>query len=301
MFKDKLRRESLYLVKLHNRNEKILNSRERKPRENIVNLHWWSPQRSDKMENVGDYLSKVVCSFMLEKKGMTFEDKVEKTAHLYAIGSIIQGGAQNAVIWGSGLKHGADDISILMRFTRKLDIRLVRGPDTRKILISKGYECPEIYGDPAVLMPLIYQAEKRVKKDYTIVLHYDSYYNIQESITPMTNDYKEFINQIYNSKLVISSSLHGIILAESYGVPSILLSDKVVTESAFKYYDYYHSTGRYNFPVANSIEEALNTAPPAVPDFTQMRQNIMNTFPYDLWGAKKESHNDNPERKIYDS
>ena len=41
------------------------------------------------------------------------------------------------------------------------------------------------------------------------------------------------------AKLVISSSLHGIILAETYGIPAILLMDKV-TNNMFKYNDYYY-------------------------------------------------------------
>lgn len=44
---------------------------------------------------------------------------------------------------------------------------------------------------------------------------------------------------------VYSSSLHGIILAEAYGVPAVMFRsyDKSVD---FKYLDYYASTGRYD-------------------------------------------------------
>ena len=46
---------------------------------------------------------------------------------------------------------------------------------------------------------------------------------IDNQIDILTNDWKK-INQIYNSKLIISSSLHGIILAVAYGIPAILLN-----------------------------------------------------------------------------
>ena len=42
-----------------------------------------------------------------------------------------------------------------------------------------------------------------------------------------TSDYRKFITEICQSKLIISSSLHGIILAESYGIPAIFLNEGV--------------------------------------------------------------------------
>ena len=273
----------LYIKKFRKRNEKILNSSTRKTTKNIVNLHWWSRCMRDKVENVGDFLSTVVFDYMLKQKGICHDQVVNHTAHLYAIGSIIQGGAQNAVIWGSGLKHGVKDISPLVRLTRKLDVRLVRGPETRNALLGRGYKCPLKFGDPAILMPLIYQPKEMEKKDYLVVLHFKTQYDLPNAITPLTEDYQSFMDKIYNSKLVISSSLHGIILAEAYGIPAILLKD-TETENMFKYNDYYHSTGRYDFPVTQTIEEALSIIPPSVPNFTEMRKDIMSSFPYDLWG-----------------
>lgn len=45
---------------------------------------------------------------------------------------------------------------------QKIDVRAVRGPETRRILISMGYGCPEIYGDSVVLLPIFYP--KDIKK-----------------------------------------------------------------------------------------------------------------------------------------
>jgi len=130
--------------------------------------------------------------------------------------------------------------------------------------------------------PLIFKAELKEKKDYAILLHHDTNRSILNSITPVTNNYKELIDYIYNSKLVISSSLHGIILAETYGIPAILLTDRE-TSNRFKYNDYYYSTERFDYPVAQSIEEALALQPAHLPNLTDIRKNILNSFPYDLW------------------
>lgn len=276
-----------YMRKMFLKNKKILNCPVRKVNKSRVNLHWWSTRRSDNMENVGDYLSLVICEYMLQKRNLSFETKVEKTKHLYGVGSIIQGGAQNATIWGSGLKHGKSDIGKLQKITRKLDVRLVRGPETRKVLLENGFKCPALYGDPAIIMPLLYEPNREIKKtNYQVVLHHDTERKNVKAITPLTNDYRKFIDKLVNTNLVISSSLHGIILAEAYGTPAILLSDKS-TEDLFKYNDYYYSTGRYEYPIANSIEEALETEYAPIPNFELIINNIIDSFPYDLWDKSK--------------
>lgn len=282
----------MYLIKLKNRNKKILNQRKRHTQKNRVNLHWWSMMREDGKENLGDYLSYEIVQEMLKKKELTLDTPISQTKHLYGIGSIIQGGAQNATIWGSGLKNASKDFNWLSRSTRKLDIRLVRGPETRNILIDNGYKCPEKYGDPALILPLIYQPKNVEKtKDYLVILHHETTLNVEEFLSPICHGYKEFINELCTAKYVISSSLHGIILAETYGIPAILLMDKV-TNNMFKYNDYYYSTGRFEYPIAKTVDEALKMKPAPLPDFTELRKNILETFPYDLWEGGKELNHD---------
>ncbi len=271
-----------YLKKMILKNHKTLNCIYRKPRKNIVNLHWWSMRRNDHVENVGDYLSVVICNYMLRKRGKDLYSKTNKTKHLYAVGSIIQGGAQNATIWGSGLKSGSCDLPILLRKTRKLDIRCVRGPETEKALHDAGFDCPKKYGDPALLMPLLYTPRSLEKTKYKVVLHHATRNIVDDYLSPITGDYKGFIDELVNTELVISSSLHGVILAEAYGVPAILLADKS-TDNTFKYKDYYGSTGRRNFPIAKTIEEALKMKPSIPKNIEQLQKNLLETFPYDLW------------------
>ena len=168
------------------------------------------------------------------------------------------------------------------RKIRKLDIRSVRGPVTRAGLIANGYTCPDIYGDPAILMPLIYSPTDRTKKkEYIVIPNHAVETGADYELSAITSDYKAFINQIVQANLVISSSLHGIILAEAYGVPAILLGNDSL--SLLKYQDWYQSTGRDTFPIAGSIEEALTLTPPPIPVLTQMQKNIMDAFPKDLW------------------
>lgn len=261
------------------RNKIILTDFKNRSKKNIVNLHWW--KLSGKFQNVGDWLSLIVVDFIKELKNIDVSCCGTKTVHLFAIGSIIDGGYQDATIWGSGIR--VEHKKLWWRIFRKLDIRCVRGPETRRILLENGYDCPEIYGDPAVLMPMIYQPSETEKiYEYRVVPHmsYDvtEYPNV---LSPYVNDWKEFIDEIVKSNLIISSSLHGIILAEAYGIPAILLNDKNM--DLFKYRDYYYSTGRKNLHVAKSVEEALKMTPMPIPDLTKMKSDLINVFPVDIY------------------
>lgn len=256
----------------------ILTDLHRKTEDHCVNLHWWQMPYGEM--NVGDFISEVAVAWMKKSHGIVSDaSRNGNTRHLYAIGSIINAGLQNATVWGSGLLQ---DKKFWWRTIRRLDIRCVRGPLTRDVLRRNGYCCPAVYGDPGILLPMIYTpAESEEKMDYIIVPHHSHHYTGSNVLSPITGDYETFIDKLVSTRLVISSSLHGIILAESYGIPAILLRFEGM--NLFKYQDWYYSTGRTEFPIADTVEQALQLEPAAIPDLDDMRNRIMNTFPQDLW------------------
>lgn len=243
--------------------------------------------------NLGDYLARVVVEFMLDKKGLSLENEVSRTKFLNSIGSNLNLSYQNATIWGSGFEKELSWYQNIFhtRPFRRLDVRAVRGPLTYAYLkkLKQIRENESIsFGDPAILLPLIYNPEVEKTKDYIIIPQYYKESKIREKysddliVSMKTANYKSVIDRIKSSKLVISSSLHGIILAECYGVPAVFfraLNKKV----DFKYKDYYYSTNRFDFQIATTVEEALVTPPLPIPDFSELQQGLMNSFPYDLW------------------
>lgn len=109
--------------------------------------------------NLGDYLGLVVTNWMLQRKGLSLDDYVEKKKHLLTVGSGAVKSYQNMTVWGSGVERELPQRFrrfFQRRWFRKLDIRAVRGPLTRAYLMKLGHQVPEVYGDPAILMPLIY-------------------------------------------------------------------------------------------------------------------------------------------------
>lgn len=101
-------------------------------------------------------------------------------------------------------------------------------------------------------------------------------------ISMNTDDYKGVIDKIVQSRLIISSSLHGVILADAYGVPSVWYRG-LIESVDFKYKDYYASTGRWIEMIPTCIEEAMEIEPLPLPDLRPLQKGLIESFPYDLW------------------
>lgn len=251
-------------------------------KKNRVNLDYWLES-----DNLGDTLTPVIVNHLLARKKIDPNKKVNGIKHLFAVGSVITAGIQDGTIWGSGVLNARLGYRLK---GRKLDIRSVRGPFTRTYLADYGFEAPAVYGDPAIFMPEIYTPSEKieVKYKYGIVMHKDQVIPVEDRddvlvIDICTADYKDFVCKLLSCEKIISSSLHGIILAESYGVPAILLKPKV---DFLKYDDWYYSTKRYEYPVAKTIEEGMKMTPLALPkNLDELRKGQEQAFPYDLYGV----------------
>lgn len=255
-------------------------------RPNQVNLMYFDEKIGpDKKPNVGDLLSKVTFDYLLKHKGIK-SLKAKHTVRITFIGSVIQFLTADAVVFGSGFlfEYVAQPFA---KKKLKLDVRAVRGPLTRAKLQEIGYVVPEVYGDPAILLPIFYTPVAAAdKKDFLVIPHWktvDKYVKMGYPVlSPLTADWRNFINEIASAKLIISSSLHGVIIAEAYGVPAILL-DEVEKGNLFKYEDYYLSTGRKEFTKVKTVEEGLQIAVPTVPNLEELKTGLLNAFPVDIF------------------
>ena len=128
----------------------------------------------------------------------------------------------------------------------------VRGPKTRALYPDV---CPEIYGDPAILMPKIYKPMQLSRKySVGIIPHYidmplfkDKKFLDDPSVLliDVTQPYLDTIDQINACDMIISTSLHGCIVSEAYGKPVAWLSvsDRILGAN-FKFNDYLQGSGR---------------------------------------------------------
>lgn len=210
--------------------------------------------------NLGDILSPYLAAHFSDKKTKRISKLRSKTVeHYYMIGSILQRCNRNSIIWGSGF-ISAD--SVCREKPKK--VLAVRGPLTRQKCLEQGIECPEIYGDPALLLPEVYPGRKDIKYDVGIIPHYndkaekwlknDFIHSEKVLIIDVQNpDPLKVIDQILECKYILSSSLHGLILADAYKVPSLWIEFSQPLEGdGFKFHDYFQSVGR-------KVEEPVHT------------------------------------------
>jgi pyruvyltransferase len=263
--------------------------------EQFERLVWWRPRKPHywlgkvaywtNTYNVGDDLSPIVVQRILETRGSRFEDMTDEH-RLLAIGSILHLARDGDTVWGSGVNGKIDTDKY--GFT-SLDVRAVRGPLTRQFLLDRGIACPAIYGDPALLVPLLFPEfglRPRHRQRYIVVphLHETALFAPGPEILYPTHHWRDFIMKIVAADFVISSSLHGIILAEAFGIPARLLR-LTGHEPMLKYQDYYCGTGRDSFVPAASVEAAIEMGGEQLPKFDV--NVLLEAFPSDLWPTGK--------------
>lgn len=195
----------------------------------MYNVYW-----GDKPQNFGDVLT----GKLLEHFGISYNHtNIHEKGNLFVIGSIARLAPFNATVVGSGIIRKNESLSPTATW------KSVRGPLTRNRVIECGGSCPEIYGDPALLLPLLCkESEKQYKiglvphyQDFKYTKHLGEKYHI---IDVVNKNPLEVAKEITKCEKIISSSLHGIICAHAYGIPAsrIVFSKLYGDESKFEDY-----------------------------------------------------------------
>jgi pyruvyltransferase len=88
------------------------------------------------------------------------------------------------------------------------------------------------------------------------------------------------VTRIAQSRLVVGSSLHGIIVAEALGIPARAIGS--ARENTFKYDDYFLGTGRDPVGMlADDVNDAVRRGGAPGPIFSA--QDLLAAFPADCW------------------
>ncbi len=268
-----------------------------------IKLYWWSERiiQRKKFENYGD----LVGPYLVEKiSGVTPKwvrasnpGLLNMLSSVYAtVGSILSHTGRNTTVWGSGILNKEDVVK-----SRK--ILAVRGPLSRKRLLEQHIECPEIYGDPALLLPRYFIPETKKSFRLGIIPHIIDYENVKEQLKNQptirvinfnSNDVERTTTEIIECDQVFSSSLHGLIVAHSYRVPAVQVkfSDKIAGDGV-KYEDYYLSVGLVPYKaltisLKSSLEELLEMHKqhmqrlPAAKKITDLQDGLMKVCPFKI-------------------
>lgn len=212
-------------------------------------------------KNVGDILNPYLIQKISGKK--TTLAKSRRVKHVLPIGSIIHFGTKKSTVWGSGIIHPSQLPPA--NTLKKMRYKAVRGLLTKQELESYCVNLDDIpLGDPAVLLPIYYSPQKTARRfrvgivphfvdaDNPILLKYLN--NEDVLIIDVKQNPEDFIDQINSCDYILSSSLHGLIISDTYKISNawVRFSDKVIGGN-FKFHDYYSTTDKGNFYATRPI------------------------------------------------
>ena len=209
-----------------------------------LRLHWWKA-----VPNFGDAISPVVLEHV---SGRAVVHAGVNQAEVWAVGSLVQvvkrayasAKSVRPLVWGTGLLHPVHGTG----FRAHVDIALVRGPITADLL---GLEVSR-FGDPGLLISDVWPHERAPGGRIGVVPHHtlvedvmlralielDPKYHVIDPRRPAS----EVCAEIAVCDHVFASSLHGLIVADAYGVPNTWVAP--IGQSRLKYLDYAASVGR---------------------------------------------------------
>jgi hypothetical protein len=197
------------------------------------------------------------------------------------------------IVWGSGFIGPSS-----MDFLSRVDVRMVRGPISAAIaeLVHRKF------GDPGVLASDIFparpknigigivphhsQIESKKIKDYLRA-------NPQVTLIDVRKSPKEVCEEISACDVVFSSSLHGLVVADSYGIPNYWFESSSLHEySRFKFLDYGVSVGRSLVSpmslhdISSVAKRSVGSELPYKCHLDKSREAVKSTFPYELSVAR---------------
>ena len=219
------------------------------------NIYTWDYKI--KPYNWGDFVNVKLAELISTKTIIPYKYSYKKGT-ISMMGSILPWAIdKNTIIWGSGTLSSQDPLWNTIE--KPLSVRAVRGPLTRQLLLSRGIDCPEVYGDPALLFPRFYSPNVEKRYKFGVILHVSTQANsaVYSKLNAILggnmliinlkqfSSWNSFIDDICSCNTILSSSLHGIIIADAYEIPNAWISlDENHPDNNFKFKDYYLSVGK---------------------------------------------------------
>lgn len=216
-------------------------------------LSWAGSTAEMNYLNFGDALSPVMVALCTGMDVMRIPTS-SKTPRIAAVGTIGHGFVGGEVcFWGTGCSSvknptikGAERVPYVPPADTKITIAATRGTISEQLL-SGGKGGPKIYGDPVWLLPRFYRPNVAKRWKLGVIVHlseltdrdYDAHvnpnyrrYEIPEefsqsvrlinTVTPISaTAIRERLDDILACERIVSTSLHGMVLAETYGIPCL--------------------------------------------------------------------------------
>ena len=193
--------------------------------------------------NFGDALNYYLLTKLTLRKVIYCAD-IRRYAHFIILGSILNWATKFSIVWGAGLANKNDKVD------PEAKLVAVRGPLSANIARMCGNP---VLGDPALLLPRFYTPKIRDRYKVGIIPHYtDQFYYAQNKhklhpdikFINILGNIEKVIDEICSCNVILSSSLHGLIVSDAYGIKNLYVKmDNGILGDGMKYDDYFLSVG----------------------------------------------------------
>ena len=178
--------------------------------------------------NAGD----IFTAFLLYAMGLKYE--FSETPDIGITGSILSDQRfDTSYIWGLGFGNPNESC-------KRNKVLAVRGKLTQQLL---GVDCA--IGDPGILASHFFNPDSSKKYKFGIIPHYVDIDWMKTNCTGKvidirTSNFGKLFTEINECEFILSSSLHGLIFALSYGIPAIHIKhSELASKNSFKFNDFY--------------------------------------------------------------
>ncbi|GAB4460999.1 MAG: hypothetical protein OHK0037_09250 [Elainellaceae cyanobacterium] len=232
---------------------KVVQTLGRAPRlqaDSPVPLCWAATTLRQPYANLGDALSPVIVSALsgLPIVHQRFDSPSERLASVGTIGHGLKNGSVH--LWGTGIDGKRHPYHRHLTYYERPEnteftIHALRGPFSAQVFEKQGIPVSDVYGDPVMLLPgimapatekthelgiVVHISELRELKDGADVRNDLGRYYIPEDlrgsvkiITTLTDAnltaLEDRVREMTACKRILSTSLHGLVIAETYGIP----------------------------------------------------------------------------------
>lgn len=277
-----------------------------------VPLSWAGSTMKMDYLNIGDALSPVMVA-LLAGVGVERIPTRSKSLRMGCVGTIGHGFSGGEVyFWGTGSSLTANPSAPKAEqrpFAILPDSRFIvtatRGPVSERILTGGKEGSVGVYGDPVWLLPRFYKPERSCKWKLGVIVHLSELsdreteahvreeliryripaalaedVHIINTVSPIgVGAIKDKLDEILACERLVSTSLHGMVFAESYGIPCLHfaghgekqgLQECLLDENSpldLRVIDLYRGLGRSKLPV-------YNNAPTSSTDWEDMMRAI---------------------------
>lgn len=207
--------------------------------------------------------------------------------------AVRNGRRHRATVWGAGCMK-----AVGRRFTSQTDFAAVRGPKTAEVL----HLDTENFGDPGILIQDVMGEDIKSDGQAVVVPHFShsdgpEFRALEETpglriVDVREKDPLDVVRQIASATHVFGSSLHALVTADAFGIPSTWVDPTGIhAEPYFKFTDYALGIKRdLGAPIApETIPDRLSDLPdgplPHAAGIAAAQDRLKQTFPSELMAA----------------